>query len=46
MNANQVNSIAIVKIGSQQRCSQCGLQWGKVPQVTEPSRRSILGALL
>jgi AcrR family transcriptional regulator len=38
-NCPECNSIAIVKIGSQQRCSQCGLQWGKVPQVTEPSRR-------
>jgi predicted phage terminase large subunit-like protein len=37
----QCQSIAVVRIGSQQRCSQCGLQWGKVPQFTTPSRADL-----
>ena len=36
-----ITSIAVVKIGSQQRCNPCGLLWGQVPQFTEPSRRPI-----
>jgi len=32
----QCRSIAVVRVGSQQRCSQCGLQWGKLPQVNAP----------
>jgi hypothetical protein len=37
----ECQSIALVRIGSQQRCNQCGLQWGKVPQFAAPSRADL-----